>query len=71
MLFYVVCLLVIQLERVDTVFVVMAWVYVLLRYLHSWIHLTYNRVAHRFGVYIVSCVVMFAIWARLAVVALI
>lgn len=43
-----------------------AWVYVALRAAHSTIHCTYNRVLHRFAVYAVSTVLLFAMWAAFA-----
>ena len=48
------------------VLVALAWAFVALRILHAAIHLTYNRVMHRFGVYVASCVPAFAFWAVLA-----
>jgi len=64
-LFYVAILLTLMLMLQDSVIVVLAWIYVGLRYAHSIIHLTYNRVMHRFTIFIVSGVVLFAIWVRL------
>jgi hypothetical protein len=49
----------------DPIFVAAAWVYVALRAIHSAIQCTYNRVMHRFGVYAVSSIVLFAFWMRL------
>lgn len=34
---------------------------------HSFIHLTYNRVMHRFAVYVSSTVILFVLWAALGV----
>ena len=65
-LFYVAILLTLVLMRQDQVIVVLAWTYVGLRYAHSIIHITYNRVMHRFIVFMISGVVLFAIWIRLA-----
>jgi hypothetical protein len=64
-LFYVAILLTLMLMLQDNIIVVLAWGYVVLRYAHSIIHLTYNRVRHRFTVFMVSGVVLFAIWVRL------
>lgn len=65
-LFYVAILLTLMLMLQDQVIVVLAWAYVGLRYAHSIIHITYNRVMHRFSVFMISGVVLFAIWIRLA-----
>jgi hypothetical protein len=63
-LFYAVCLSMYVTRRVDDTAVVLAWVYVGLRHLHSAIHLTYNRVVHRLLVFATSNIVLAAIWAR-------
>jgi hypothetical protein len=47
--------------------VVLAWLFVGLRAVHTYIHLTYNRVMHRFTVYVLSSVVVFVMWALFAV----
>jgi hypothetical protein len=65
-LFYVAILLTLMLMLQDNIIVVLAWIYVGLRYVHSIIHITYNRVMHRFMVFIFSAVVLFAIWVRLS-----
>jgi hypothetical protein len=43
-------------------FVAAAWAYVALRALHSLIHVTYNRVTHRFLVYVSSTLLLFGMW---------
>jgi hypothetical protein len=65
-LFYVVIIVLYVTGRGDEVYLTMAWVYVLLRAAHSFIHCTYNRVMHRFSVYMLSSVVLWVMWARLA-----
>lgn len=64
-LFYVVILLTLILMVQDYVIVVLAWTFVGLRYIHSFIHITYNRVLHRFSVFVFSSLVLFALWFRL------
>ena len=66
-LFYALCAVLISAQQVSAFFVVGAWVYVALRYVHSFIHLTYNRVMHRFAVYVLSTVILFVLWGVLAV----
>ena len=65
-LFYVVMIVLYVTGRGDEVYLTMAWAYVLLRAAHSFIHCTYNRVIHRFSVYMLSGVALWAMWARLA-----
>jgi len=64
-LFYTAILLTLILMVQDNILVVLAWSYVASRYLHSFIHVTYNRVMHRFSVFIFSSFVLLAIWVRL------
>ncbi len=65
LLFYVAIMLTLMLMVQDYVIVILAWSYVVLRYIHSFIHITYNRVMHRFAVFLFSSVVLLAIWFRL------
>jgi hypothetical protein len=65
-LFYLAVLLSLILLVQDQVLVILAWLYVTLRYVHSLIHCTYNKVMHRFQVYFISCIVLLLIWLRLA-----
>ncbi len=65
-LFYAASLLAIHAGIEHTGLVVLAWAFVVLRFLHSYIHCTYNRVMDRFKVYLFSGVVLWAIWAVLA-----
>jgi len=62
-LFYALCALVVATGLESPVLVFGAWGYVALRCAHSYIHITYNRVIHRFWVYAVSTVLLFALWA--------
>ena len=47
---------------VDPLYVQLAWVFCIFRYLHSLVHCTYNKVMHRFLMYLVST---FALWVML------
>ncbi len=61
-LFYVICGLLIATHRVTETQLVLAWIFVLLRVLHSVIHVTYNRVVHRWLVYVISTICLFLMW---------
>ena len=50
-----------------TVQLVLAWTYVALRALHSWIHIAVRKVPLRFFVYLASCIVLSAMWIGFAV----
>jgi hypothetical protein len=66
-LFYICCALAFSAKTESTALVTLAWAYAILRALHSVIHCTYNQVMHRFYVYILSTVVLFAMWGVLGV----
>jgi len=51
--------------RGGTLLLALAWAYVALRYLHSAIHLTSNKVIWRFRVFAASLFVLLAFWAVL------
>ncbi|MEM7282035.1 MAG: MAPEG family protein [Pseudomonadota bacterium] len=65
-LFYVLAIIVFVLERVDEAYLIGCWLYVALRVLHSIVHVSYNKIMHRFIVYVVGCLVLWFMWARLA-----
>ena len=44
----------------------LAWAFVVLRVVHSAIQCSYNRVMHRFYVYLTGGLVLFGLWGRLA-----
>ena len=46
--------------------VIGAWVFVALRVAHSWIQCTYNKVMHRFAVFLAGFVMLLAMWATFA-----
>ncbi len=65
-LFYAVCLYLYATQRVDTVFVAAAWLFLALRTVHSAIHCTTNVVVARFTVYMCSALVLWFIVLRAA-----
>lgn len=44
----------------------LAWAFVATRVVHSIIHCTYNRVVHRFAVYLIGAVCLLSLWLVLA-----
>lgn len=64
-LFYTAILLTLILMVQDSILVSLAWIYVASRYVHSFIHVTYNRVMHRFSVFVFSSFILLAFWFRL------
>ena len=69
-LFYFATVVLYVAANVDTVAIWLAWVYVALRYVHSFIHCRSGRVIYRFSVYNLSNVVLLVIWLRIAVALL-
>ncbi|MEO7385802.1 MAG: MAPEG family protein, partial [Gammaproteobacteria bacterium] len=65
-LFFAVCLTILNLDLVTSVQLGLAWTFVSLRCLHSFIQLTSNTVMHRFRVYVLGTLCIFAMWAMLA-----
>lgn len=61
--FYLLSILLFVTDSVSGLFLIGAISYVALRYVHSFITLTYNRVMHRFSVYVLSCLVLWVMWA--------
>ena len=65
-LFFAVCLCLAVADLVSATQVFLAWLFVGLRALHSLIHVTYNRVVHRFMVHVTSCLCVFTMWLLFA-----
>ena len=61
-LFYVICLMLFVTNRVDELFLWLAWIYVALRALHTVVHLTYNNLTHRMTLFALSNLVVFPMW---------
>jgi hypothetical protein len=66
-LFYVGVIMVYITHNVSTWLVTLAWLYVALRYVHSYVHLGSNDVRVRVTVYFASAFVLFLLWANLFV----
>ncbi|MFP5418541.1 MAG: MAPEG family protein [Gammaproteobacteria bacterium] len=63
-LFYVLCVA-LAITPTQTAFSgVGLWLFVVLRAAHSLIHCSYNNVMHRFTVYLLSTVLLFAMWVE-------
>lgn len=65
-LFYAAMGLIIVSRTESTLLLALAWLFVALRFLHSYIHCTYNRVKDRFSVYLFSGLALWAMWAVMA-----
>ena len=66
-LFYVLTILAIVTRHADYLFVVMAWIFVITRLAHAYVHTGSNYVRHRFNVYLVGTIVLLIMWIIFAV----
>jgi hypothetical protein len=66
-LFYLLTMLAIFLHQADLLFVALAWLFVLSRLVHAYIHTGTNYISHRFNTFAVGVVVVLAMWAIFAV----
>ena len=66
--FYLVCVLAIMFEQSIGYFVVHAWVFVVLRYIHSFIHITYNHILHRLYAFALSGFVLLSMWVKMVLI---
>ncbi|TWI04502.1 hypothetical protein IP90_00635 [Luteimonas cucumeris] len=65
-LFYLALVVAALTGSVTTAMLAFAWLFVALRVVHSAIQCSYNKVMHRFYAYLASGVVLWALWACLA-----
>jgi hypothetical protein len=67
LLFYVLVILAWVTRQADLIFVVMAWIFVLARLAHAYVHTTSNHVPTRFRVFAVGMLVLLLMWIIFAV----
>jgi hypothetical protein len=65
-LFYVLTILAIVTRHADYLFVVLAWIFVVSRLVHAYIHCTSNYVRYRFLSFAIGLIVLIAMWAIFA-----
>lgn len=65
-LFYTALLVVYATRQASMTLLALAWTFVVLRALHSWIHCGYNRVMDRFKAYSAGAGILLALWIVLA-----
>ncbi len=66
-LFLVACLAAMFSDVQPIIALSLGWLFVALRVAHSAIHCTYNKVMHRFYIYVTGGFVLFALWTVLAI----
>ena len=66
-LFYVAVIVLYVTESVSTLYLTLTSAFVVFRYAHSLIPITYNRIIHRFLIYVTSTTILWIIWALIAI----
>ena len=66
-LFYIGCVLIYITKTQSQTLLILAWLFVVLRVVHSCIHIFYNNVMHRLTAFIASNTTLLVIWVLLAV----
>ena len=72
-LFYAVCIVAIILDLIipnqsAEYFIYHAWAFVALRFLHTYIHTTYNHILHRLYVFALSSFVLLSMWVKVVLI---
>ena len=62
LLFYVLTILSIMTHHADVIFIVLAWIFVLSRLAHAWVHTTSNRISVRGPVFGLGLLVLLIMW---------
>ncbi len=70
-LFYVVTILLLVIEKVDVLYLVLAWLYLFFRVCHAYIHTTSNKLSRRKNIFLLSAIILYIIWSRLLIELLI
>ncbi|MFT5420332.1 MAG: hypothetical protein ACI9D5_001076 [Candidatus Endobugula sp.] len=66
-LFYTACTLYISLGIESLVGIILAWLFVVLRCVHAYIHLTYNHLIHRMSSFWLAFISVIILWLNLVV----
>lgn len=69
-LFFFACTVLISLNAADTMAVVFAWLFIMARVVHSFVHLGKNKLEHRALSFTASWIFVLVLWAKLIYIAL-
>ena len=67
MLFYPLCIGLYLIGGANWIAIALAWLFVVLRYAHAWVHVTTNRIRYRRPLFIAGFLVLGALWIWFAV----
>jgi hypothetical protein len=62
MLFYIVVLLALSTKTLDVILYVLSWMFVASRYVHTYIHVTSNRLDRRTAVFLIGAIALTLMW---------
>ena len=62
-LFYILCVVLYSINAAGIVAVVLAWLFVVSRYAHAWVHVGSNYVPIRMRLFMIGCLVLFTMLA--------
>jgi hypothetical protein len=62
MLFYIVVLLALTTKTLDVILYVLSWMFVASRYVHTYIHVTSNRLDRRTAVFLIGAIALTLMW---------
>jgi len=66
-LFFAICPILYITNGVTPLQLILAWAFVFLRIAHSFVHITYNRVIHRFRIFVLGMLSVSSMWAVFAI----
>lgn len=66
LLFYALVALALPLRQMDLVMVLLAWLFVVTRYVHAGVYATSNNIQQRFSAFIAGAMVLLAMWIYFA-----
>ena len=69
-LFYLVCVIAIIINQSAEYFIIHAWAFVLFRYIHSYIHVSYNHILHRLAAFALSGFILLSMWIKLVLIVI-
>ena len=64
-LFYITCIVYMQLNQVDMLVIILAWLFVIFRIVHSIIHLSSNHLIARMLSFFISCMTLLIMWVNI------
>lgn len=64
LLFYVSTVMIYITKNTDCLYLGLAVSFVITRYLHAYIHMTYNNLSHRRNAFLVGSIILFLIWLK-------